>query len=444
MNLPMFSSDREETTLRQTILRWLAQGAIALLIVMLALTSIFDMRNKLAEHSRIALYLGEHMVGYLENEAVINRAADRLTADIYRDTGVLYAFDGRLSYRIMPAEEGIAELDEQRCYECLQTYSVKDFVLGYSLMWDGEYLCSLATEEEIHTALDELIRLEEQQTEADFDNIQLANEIQIVNRYCAREDIIQADELTAILTGQADYDYVNYETALQTIAYETIYERDDTHYPYYCIQDVEGVEGEQLVEYELAYREDGSLSSKVAISTYITKEATNAHIIQGTKAYPEPGITTGSFIWPLAVAEVPYISSYYGNYRELFDSDGYHRGIDIPLDTGTPVYAADGGMVTHCGETESYGKSVILTHDNGFRTVYAHLDQIDVKYGDAIYQGQMIGTTLLKKIMEEYHGVYQLHLLTDNTEKTVAFYKSLGFAMDTDMDCRAFSKYCVG
>lgn len=60
------------------------------------------------------------------------------------------------------------------------------------------------------------------------------------------------------------------------------------------------------------------------------------------------------------------------------------------------------------------------------------------------YQGQRIGTTLLKKIMEEYHGVYQLHLLTDNTEKTVAFYKSLGFAMDTDMDCRAFSKYCVG
>lgn len=60
------------------------------------------------------------------------------------------------------------------------------------------------------------------------------------------------------------------------------------------------------------------------------------------------------------------------------------------------------------------------------------------------YQGQGIGTALLKKIMEEYHGVYQLHLLTDNTEKTVAFYKSLGFAIDTDMDCRAFSKYCFG
>lgn len=60
------------------------------------------------------------------------------------------------------------------------------------------------------------------------------------------------------------------------------------------------------------------------------------------------------------------------------------------------------------------------------------------------YQRQGIGAALMKMIMEEYRGVYQLHLLTDNTEKTVAFYKSLGFVMDTDIECRAFSKYCVG
>lgn len=59
------------------------------------------------------------------------------------------------------------------------------------------------------------------------------------------------------------------------------------------------------------------------------------------------------------------------------------------------------------------------------------------------YQRQGIGTALLNKIMEEYRGAYQLHLLTDNTERTVAFYKALGFVMDTDIGCRVFSKYCV-
>lgn len=60
------------------------------------------------------------------------------------------------------------------------------------------------------------------------------------------------------------------------------------------------------------------------------------------------------------------------------------------------------------------------------------------------YQRQGIGTALLKMIMEEYQNVYQMHLMTDNTEKTIAFYQSLGFMMDTDMNCRAFSKLFVG
>ena len=57
------------------------------------------------------------------------------------------------------------------------------------------------------------------------------------------------------------------------------------------------------------------------------------------------------------------------------------------------------------------------------------------------YQRQGIGTALLKYILEEYRDVYQKHLLTDNTDRTIQFYKSLGMVMDTDMECRAFSKY---
>ena len=57
------------------------------------------------------------------------------------------------------------------------------------------------------------------------------------------------------------------------------------------------------------------------------------------------------------------------------------------------------------------------------------------------YQRKGIGTALLKQILQDYKHVYQKHLLTENTEKTIQFYKSLGFTMDTDMDCRAFSIY---
>ena len=56
------------------------------------------------------------------------------------------------------------------------------------------------------------------------------------------------------------------------------------------------------------------------------------------------------------------------------------------------------------------------------------------------YQHCGIGTALIKKILEMYQNVYQKELLTDNTEKTIQFYKSVGFEMDTDIGCRAFLK----
>lgn len=56
------------------------------------------------------------------------------------------------------------------------------------------------------------------------------------------------------------------------------------------------------------------------------------------------------------------------------------------------------------------------------------------------YQRKGIGTLLLQQILLEYKNVYQKVLMTDNTEKTIQFYKSVGFMMDTDIDCRAFLK----
>lgn len=56
------------------------------------------------------------------------------------------------------------------------------------------------------------------------------------------------------------------------------------------------------------------------------------------------------------------------------------------------------------------------------------------------YQHQGIGTALVKEIMNRYRSVYQIQLMTDNTEKTIAFYKSLGFFTADDVACCAFLK----
>ena len=54
------------------------------------------------------------------------------------------------------------------------------------------------------------------------------------------------------------------------------------------------------------------------------------------------------------------------------------------------------------------------------------------------YQRKGIGTKLLKAVMDKYHDVYQMELLTDNTEKTKAFYRSVGFTASDYIGCVAF------
>lgn len=54
------------------------------------------------------------------------------------------------------------------------------------------------------------------------------------------------------------------------------------------------------------------------------------------------------------------------------------------------------------------------------------------------YQRKGIGTKLLKAVVEKYNDVYQMELLTDNTVKTKAFYRSVGFTASDDIGCVAF------
>ncbi len=68
-----------------------------------------------------------------------------------------------------------------------------------------------------------------------------------------------------------------------------------------------------------------------------------------------------------------------------------HTGIDFRGDTGDPVHATAAGTVTEAGWTGGYGRMVEIDHGNGFATRYGHLSKIDVKIGQSIKIGQVIG-----------------------------------------------------
>ena len=68
-----------------------------------------------------------------------------------------------------------------------------------------------------------------------------------------------------------------------------------------------------------------------------------------------------------------------------------HQGVDLPLRTGTPVYAAFDGRVRASMYNSGYGNLVIIRHENGLETYYGHLSKREVEVGDWVHAGDEIG-----------------------------------------------------
>ena len=89
------------------------------------------------------------------------------------------------------------------------------------------------------------------------------------------------------------------------------------------------------------------------------------------------------------------ISSSFGRRTDpVSGRSAYHEGVDFACHVGNPVYAtADGTVVKVQMARFGYGNNVVIDHGFGYRTRYAHMDEIDVKPGDVVKRGKYIGTS---------------------------------------------------
>ena len=94
----------------------------------------------------------------------------------------------------------------------------------------------------------------------------------------------------------------------------------------------------------------------------------------------------GNFIWPVRGR----VTSPYG-IRVLNGRKEFHTGIDIGNSTGTNIVAAESGIVSYAGNMRGYGNVIILNHDGGYSTVYAHNSVNLVKKGQYVKRENIIG-----------------------------------------------------
>ena len=85
------------------------------------------------------------------------------------------------------------------------------------------------------------------------------------------------------------------------------------------------------------------------------------------------------------------IASRFGMRRDPFTGiRRFHNGVDLAGPVGTPVIASMSGKVAMLGYNPTFGKYIILTHPEGFQTLYGHLDAFRVQKGESVKQGQRI------------------------------------------------------
>jgi murein DD-endopeptidase MepM/ murein hydrolase activator NlpD len=109
-------------------------------------------------------------------------------------------------------------------------------------------------------------------------------------------------------------------------------------------------------------------------------EATKAPVQEPEQTASVP---SGDFRWPAR-----------GRVIAGFGANGGNEGINIAVPEGTPVKAAEAGVVTYAGsEVKGYGNLVLIRHENGYVSAYAHNASLNVKRGEQVKRGQVIATS---------------------------------------------------
>jgi murein DD-endopeptidase MepM/ murein hydrolase activator NlpD len=132
-------------------------------------------------------------------------------------------------------------------------------------------------------------------------------------------------------------------------------------------------------------------------------------------------------VWPVR----GYLSAGFGNRTDPFTGlKDFHPGIDISTPRGTPVQAPADGVVVACKpKAGAYGNAIILDHGFGVVTRYGHLDGFNVKPGQKVRRGDVLGFVGSTGRSTAPHLHYEVWV-RDQTQNPIQFildeYRSFG------------------
>mgnify|MGYP003820109085 CR=1 FL=1 len=150
----------------------------------------------------------------------------------------------------------------------------------------------------------------------------------------------------------------------------------------------EGVAGQKDVTYETTYvggqvTERKAVGEPVVLSQPVTKEVVMGSYMTSAGTVVKPG--NGVLMFPISAGYKGMSRGYSGPLLPA------HNGLDLRGYVGSPLYAAQSGVVIYAGQTRGgYGIHVIIDHGGGLQTLYGHCSGLAVTVGQVVQQGQLI------------------------------------------------------
>lgn len=208
-------------------------------------------------------------------------------------------------------------------------------------------------------------------------------------------DLLYPGQIVNLGLIQPQFDLVEVEHVVskKEIGYTPVYENDENQYVGYEEVKQEGKNGLALVTEKIKLV-NGEIKDLVQTSNIELTAPVNKVIVRGTKRVYggatgsewEVPVGVGSWVWPTTT---PYtISSWFGYRWRKF-----HEGIDISgAGYGSPIKAANNGVVVESSYTKINGIYTVIKHANGYYTMYAHMASRFKKVGDVVMAADQIGT----------------------------------------------------
>jgi murein DD-endopeptidase MepM/ murein hydrolase activator NlpD len=416
--------------------------ALVFLIIFIMLGGLaYSYHKKNVEHEintrAFKVIVEDSEIGVVRDKEKVQEIIKSIQDELSKDFNMEVSIDCKITYKDTHAED-----DELTSFNELRDNikSKLDYnVWAYAILVNGKEFGVLKTKEQAEDILSRIkepyLKVKDKDVKYELEEVKFAENVQIVKKEVSFSQISDPEKILAILKKGTDEERIHkvekgesfwsiahkYNLTVEDLIKanpdknpELIHPGDELSLiipkPYITVVTVEKVTYEGKTEFGTEYqlssnmyndeaiikrkgipgkslfvakveKHNGIEMDRVILKETILSKPVNQIVLKGTKE-PPPKKGTGVFINPLPVGR---LTSRFGiRWGRM------HNGIDLAARTGTPIKAADGGVVTYAGWRGNYGYLVEIDHGGGFKTRYGHCSKIYVKVGQKVYKGKII------------------------------------------------------